>query len=103
MNRGTRKPDFEMPAQMIQISLLIYARLSLRKHAYSNTLKILLPKRKISVKKKSDIFNISAQSIDCGCSLEPPRRGGSNEHPHSVSLSKIRKIIYTPVNTSFTI
>ena len=30
-------------------------------------------------KKKSDIF-ISAQNIDCGYSLEPPRRGGSNEY-----------------------
>ena len=29
--------------------------------------------------KNSDIFNISAQNIDCGYSLEPPRRGGSNE------------------------
>ena len=25
-----------------------------------------------------DIFHISAQNIDCGHSLEPPRRGGSN-------------------------
>ena len=25
------------------------------------------------------IFLISAQNIDCGYSLEPPRRGGSNE------------------------
>ena len=31
--------------------------------------------------KKSDIFHISAQNIDCGYSLEPPRRGGSNEYP----------------------
>ena len=29
-------------------------------------------------KKKSDIFHISAQNIDCGYSLEPPRRGGFN-------------------------
>ena len=29
--------------------------------------------------KDSDIFHISAQNIDCGYSLEPPRRGGSNE------------------------
>ena len=29
--------------------------------------------------KNSDIFHISAQNIDCGYSLEPPRRGGSNE------------------------
>ena len=27
------------------------------------------------------IFLISAQNIDCGYSLEPPRRGGSNEYP----------------------
>ena len=25
--------------------------------------------------KNPDIFNISAQNIDCGYSLEPPRRG----------------------------
>ena len=29
--------------------------------------------------KNSDIFHISAQNIDCGYSLEPPRRGGSND------------------------
>ena len=27
------------------------------------------------------IFLISAQNIDCGYSLEPPRRGGANEYP----------------------
>ena len=26
-----------------------------------------------------DIFHISAQNIDCGYSLEPPRRGGSRD------------------------
>ena len=30
------------------------------------------------------IFLISAQNIDCGYSLEPPRRGGSNEYPQSM-------------------
>ena len=34
--------------------------------------------------KISDIFHISAQNIDCGYSLETPRRGGSNEYPQSV-------------------
>ena len=38
--------------------------------------------------KKSDIFHISAQNIDCGYSLEPPRRGGSNEYPQSMFLAK---------------
>ena len=30
------------------------------------------------------IFLISAQNIDCGYSLEPPRRGGSNEYSQSM-------------------
>ena len=30
------------------------------------------------------IFLISAQNIDCGYLLEPPRRGGSNEYPQSM-------------------
>ena len=38
--------------------------------------------------KTSDIFHISAQNIDCGYSLEPPRRGGSNEYPQSMFLSR---------------
>ena len=53
--------------------------------------------------KNSDIFHISAQNIDCGYSLEPPRRGGSNEYPQPMSYAVIRKIMYTPVNPSFTI
>ena len=30
------------------------------------------------------IFLISAQNTDCRYSLEPPRRGGSNEYPQSM-------------------
>ena len=41
------------------------------------------------------MFHISAQNIDCGYLLEPPRRGGSNEYPQSMFLSKIRKIMYS--------
>ena len=37
--------------------------------------------------KNSDIFfRISAQNIDCGYSLEPPRRGGSNKYPQSMLI-----------------
>ena len=36
----------------------------------------------------SDIFHIHAQNIDCGYSLEPPRRGASNEYPQSKFLAK---------------
>ena len=42
-------------------------------------------------KKNSDIFHISAQNIDCGYSLEPPRRGSSNEYPQSMYLSRNKK------------
>ena len=76
---------------------------SLRKHAYSNILKILQPKKENFQIKNSDIFHISAQNIDCGYSLEPPRRGGSNAYPQSMFCAEIRKIMHTPVNPSFTI
>ena len=77
--------------------------ITLRKHAYSNILKILPPKKGTYSDKKSDIFYIPAQNIDCGYSLEPPPRGGSNEYPQFMLFTKIRKILYTPVNPSFTI
>ena len=46
---------------------------SLRKHAYSNILRILPPKNEIFKMKNSGSFLISAQNIDCEYSLEPPR------------------------------
>ena len=44
--------------------------------------------------KKSYIFHISAHNIDCGYLLEPPRRGGSNEYPQSIFLSKNKNNVY---------
>ena len=41
-------------------------------------------KMKFSDKNSDFFFLISAQNIDCGYSLEPPRRGGSNEYPQSM-------------------
>ena len=37
-------------------------------------------------------FLISAKNIDCGYSLEPHCRGGSNEYPQSMFLAEIWKI-----------
>ena len=71
---------------------------TLRKHAYSDILKILPTKNENFQIKKSDIFHISAQNIDYGYSLEPPRRGGSNEYPQSMYLSRNKKNMHTPVN-----
>ena len=42
-------------------------------------------------------FLIFAQNIDCGYTLEPP------QYPQSLFKSKNKKIMYTPVNFSFTI
>ena len=38
------------------------------------------------------IFLILQKNIDCGYSLEPPRRGGSNEYPQSMFWAEIWKI-----------
>ena len=47
------------------------------------------------------IFLIFAQNIDCGYTLEPPRRGGSNEYLQSMFWSKNKKTSYTTANPSF--
>ena len=47
------------------------------------------------------LFYISAQNIDCGYSLEPPRRGGSNEYPQSMFLSRIKKDNVYPCKPEF--
>ena len=65
--------------------------LPLRKHVNSNILKILPPKNENFQIKKSDIFHISAQNVDCGYLLELPRRGSSNEYPQSVFLSRTKQ------------
>ena len=38
-------------------------------------------------------FLFLLQNIDCGYTLEPPRRGGSNEYPQSMFWSKNKKNI----------
>ena len=54
--------------------------------------------------KMNDIFLIFAQNIDCGYTLEPPQRGGSNEYPQSICFgAKNKKNMYTRVNPTFSI
>ena len=74
---------------------------SLRKHAYSNILKILPTKNVNFQIKNPDIFHISAQNIDCRYSLELPRRGGSNEYPQSMFLSRNKKNNVYPCKPQF--
>ena len=51
--------------------------------------------------KNSNIFHISAQNIDCVYSLEPPRRGGSNEYPQSTVLSRNKNNNVYPYKPQF--
>ena len=74
---------------------------ALRKHAYSNILKISSPKIENFPIKTSDIFHISAQKIDCGYSLEPPCRGGSNEYPQPIFFSRNKKNNVYPCKPQF--
>ena len=54
------------------------------------------------IKKKTDFFfQISAQNIDCGYPLEPPRRGGSNGHLQSMFLSRNKKKNAYPCKSHF--
>ena len=75
--------------------------LSSREHADSNILKILQPNKENFLIKNSDSFQISAQNIDCGYSLEPPRRGGSNEYTQSIFLSRNKKNNVYPCKPQF--
>ena len=74
---------------------------ALRKHSYSNILKILPPKPKNFQINNYDIFHISAQNIDCGYSVEPPRRGGSNEYSQSIFLSRNKENNVYPCKPQF--
>ena len=51
--------------------------------------------------KNSDSYHISVQNIDFGHSLEPPRRGGSNEYPQSMFLSRNKKNTVYPCKPQF--
>ena len=74
---------------------------ALRKHAYSNTLKILPPKNENFQIKNSDIFHISAQNIDCGYSSEPPRRGRFQRVPTIYVLNRNKKNNVYPCKPQF--
>ena len=73
----------------------------LQKHAYSNILRILPLKNENFQMKNSGSFHISAQNIDCGYLLEPPRLGNSNECPQSMFLSRNKKNNVYPCKPQF--
>ena len=58
--------------------------MTLRKLSHAINRDFLALKIKKNSAENFDIFLIFAQNIDCGYTLEPPRRGGSNEYPQSM-------------------
>ena len=86
--------------------MLSFGDKTLRKHAYSNILKILPPKTENFQIKILVFFHISDRNIDCGYPLEPPRRGGSsrggsNGYPQSMFLSRNKKNNVYPCKPQF--
>ena len=73
---------------------VVMAEMASWKHAYINTdpLKPHFYTVKLGFTGVYIIFLISAQNIDCGYSLEPPRRGGSNDYLQSMFRAEILKI-----------
>ena len=72
----------------------------LRKHAHAIYRNFLGCKNENFHQKSFDIFLTFAQNIDGGYTLEPPRRGGSNEYPQSMFWTqnkKNRHFLHTPV------
>ena len=69
----TRHLDFPRIDVYMCLFYVCWLEMALRKHAYSNILRILPPKNENFQMKKSGSFHISAQNIDCGYLLEPPQ------------------------------
>ena len=86
-----------MIADTVKSNILI----TLRKQAYSNILNILTTKKWKISDKNLNISHTSGQNIGCGYSLEPPRRGGSNEYPQSMFLGRNKKNNVYPCKPQF--
>ena len=80
---------------------MIYVHHIMKTCLFKYILKILPPKNENFQIKIRIYFHISAQNIDCGYSLEPPRRGGSNEYPQSMFLSRNKKNNVYPCKPQF--
>ena len=86
-----------------KLGLAHRSQVTLRKHAHAINRDFLALKIENFQLKIFDIFNILAQNIHCGYTLELPRRGGSNEYPQCMFWIKNNKNRYAPANPSFSI
>ena len=68
---------------------------------FKYTEKLITEKLKIFRQKIQIFFIFLLRNIDFGYSLEPPRRGGSNEYPQSMFLSRNKKNNVYPYKPQF--
>ena len=90
-NVPTCKFSWTSRAQTPRAHLPLLIRTPSIKHAYIDPLKPHLYLVKLGFTGVYIIL-ISAQNINCGYSLEPPRWGGSNEYPQSIFWAELWKI-----------
>ena len=74
----------ERHGRPLGVKVHIIKEFTLRKQAYSNILENLPAKYENFQIKILIFFLCLLKNIDCGYSLEPPRRGGSNKYPQSM-------------------
>ena len=93
--KGSHIPDISyLPCSLVQQTIT-------KTRLFNYIENFTTEKWKLSDKKKSDIFHISTQNIDCGYSLEPPRQGGSNKYPQYMFLSRNKKNNLHPCKPQF--
>ena len=82
--------------------MLLHPQCSITKTCLFKYIENLTSKKLKIFRQKTLIFlHISAQNIDCGFSLEPPRRSGSNEYPQSMFLGRNKKNNVYPCKPQF--
>ena len=87
---------------MVRSGLLFPSyRVIITKTYLFNYMENFTTKKREKIDKNTDIFHISAQNIDCGYTLEPPHRGGSNEYSQSLFLSRNKKNNVYPCKPQF--
>ena len=78
------------PEHVSHLKTMSEIKYTLRKHSYSNIMKISPQKKTVNfrIKKNSDIFSCFCSKHGLLYSLQPPRRGNSNEYPQSMFFEK---------------
>ena len=101
LKRSTLKEKHLLPLSRPHFRRGLMCRQAITKTRLFEYMENFTSKNRTFSDKNSDIFHISTQNIDCVYSLEPPRRGGSNEYPQSIYLGRNKKNNIYPCKPQF--